>query len=96
MKTADIEELMRVFDAEPDMVAQALADADFAAVADTDAQPLSWLVNHVVGEKLGRWGHAVDIQRSLGSGRPQAGLSLNMAAAAHAAGKAITAWGIES
>ena len=36
MNAADVEELMRVHDAEPDRVAQALANADFRPICDPE------------------------------------------------------------
>lgn len=82
-----LDEIDRIHDAEPQRAGAALQALVQRGVAAADLARCAWLVNHVIGELLGRWGEALPLQRRLaGPEAPPAALR-HWAAAAELAGE---------
>ncbi|MRD46700.1 hypothetical protein GHT07_05395 [Caenimonas koreensis DSM 17982] len=90
-----IEEIVRIHDDDPAAAAHALRAMCASAMADKDLPQFSWLVNHVIGEKLGAWSEALQLQRLLPPTGPVV-LRLQHAAAALLAGQAVQAWALQA
>lgn len=80
---ADID---RVHDDDPAHAAEGLRRLVEAGVPPADLARCAWLINHVVGETLGRWGEALALQRRLGADAPT-GVLRHRAVAARLAGE---------
>jgi hypothetical protein len=87
--TPTIADLVRTHDDDPQAAAQALRSLAQSAIADDDLQRYTWLVNHVIGEKLGDWPNALSLQRQVGDGREHRAALRNTAIAASMAGDAL-------
>ncbi len=86
-----IAELVRTHDEDPHAAARTLQSLAQSTIADDDLQKYTWLVNHVVGEKLGDWPLALSLQRKVGADRAHRASLRNMAIAASMAGDALAA-----
>ena len=97
MSEVTIQELVRIHDDEPQTVAAALRTlARQGTVQEKDQGQFAWLVNHVIGEKEGRWGEALELQRAAFPGAASVAPLLQRAAAALLAGEPVEAWAIQS
>lgn len=55
-----LEEIDRIHDDEPERAADCLMTLNLASLDDNGARTCAFLLNHVLGEKLGRWPQALD------------------------------------
>jgi hypothetical protein len=85
--TALLDELMQTHDADPAFVAQQLRLMAVHTLSDADQPRYTWLVNHVIGESLGRWEDAYEIQQRAAGQSTQRAVVRNRAVAAVLAGK---------
>lgn len=89
-----IDELIRLHDAEPARVAQALRSVAAGGVPASDLARYAWLVNHVIGEREGDWQGALALLHATageGSGLP---VLRHVVAAAMLAGQPLQAWAL--
>lgn len=91
-----IDELILIHDSEPTVVATALRSFAIDGVASSDLARYAWLVNHVIGEKLGAWYEALDLHHRISMESRDIAVFRHLAVAASIAGAPIEAWTIET
>jgi len=89
-------DLVANHDENPEAASKALQSLAQSTIADDDLQKFTWLVNHVIGEKLADWPGASSLQQKVGAGRAHRASLRNMAIAASMAGDAIAAIAAEA
>jgi len=89
-------DLMRDHDADPEGTAIGLRTLAGDGVPAADRPRLCWLINHVIGEKLGGWAEALALIKPLCSADVPAGAWRQLGVAAWLAGDALTVWEAEA
>jgi hypothetical protein len=76
-----LDEIDRIHDAEPQRAADGLRALDCHALPGERLPLYAFLVNHVLGEKLGAWREAAERLQALRAGRPDAPLAVALQSA---------------
>jgi len=87
---------MRDHDDDPVRVAAELRELPAEDVAPEDRPRLTWLVNHVIGEKENRWPEALDLHIKFGGDDKARGVARNRAVAAILSAAPLEAWKAEA
>jgi len=87
---------MRDHDADPAAAAVTLRSMAASGVAAADTPRLSWLINHVIGEKFEAWVEALALLKPVCTDAVPAGTWRQLAVAALLAGDVLTAWDAEA
>ena len=93
---ATLADLMRDHDADPAAAAAGLRALAASGVTVEETPRLGWLVNHVIGEKFGEWGEALDLLKPVCTDAVPAGAWRQLGVAALLAGDVLTAWDAEA
>lgn len=85
-------EIIAHHDEDPTGAAEQLRQLWPACITYDDRPRASWLINHLFGEKLGRWAEADSLQRQLGDSDTRRGVVRNRAIAALLSAAPLEAW----
>lgn len=91
-----IDQLMREHDGDSQGAAQRLREIAAARPPAEELPRLTWLINHVVGEKHGSWSEAQDLHRLAAKDASGKAVSRNRAIAAALSGDVLEQWACES
>lgn len=87
-----LQEIDQVHDTEPTQAAEGLQALAQQGVLADELPRFCWLVNHVIGEKLGRWHEACSLLQATVTGAEDLRSLCHLAVAAHLAGDPVLAW----
>jgi len=91
-----LDDMARLHDSEPAMVATALKGLADDGVSASDLPCYAWLVNHVIGEEADDWAQALDLHRRTAGDSAHTAVLRHWAAAALLGGAAVESWTAEA